>query len=981
MVRILALLVFPVLAIAFVSSCKTSSQDPGKQVQAPAPTRPSWAPAKRPLVFCRSQTKYNHYMNYVYNRTWIDRPLLFDRATGPGPTDPKPGYGGTLASFAQDIRISQTYGIDGLGMLLGYKRMAENGFETIDFVNRAAPQDFALLYEFSGDRSPVEEMVAYQAESIRRMLACKNSARLDGKILICSYVADSIPAEKWNTVLGRLRETVGDTFIFIADIACPWVEAYDKYCENGRSVPAAEARTIEDKLRAYLEATDGIMFALPTVVGDSTHYDRRAPKDFYDLFVIPLICKLRDDPAYSRKYFGAKVALAYVNHMSGVTKSDDGTKTLRYGFETAMRIRPDVINLPEWNEVNENTCFEPTVAKSFSTQRILKYYMHVLKDEAPAPNPGDDIAIPNLIVSYRPYLKLGEPLEIEVLNVPDSAAANSCDVRLWLRDMNGRVVKEFPPTSLSTTDLKDVTLRLPTEDVPDAELLRPVLEVRLGGGSALTFEEGLQPIHVRATWNWNYLWTKQPLRDLCHPGKSLFKAAGGDGLTLPVKGGRLQGVLACAENLAALEVLEEGEEMYGVGREKEYPSLDTHTLFLVTYQGKSGKPFTGKLSVNDASFELLPSPERGYAFHTRKDNAVFVNFKASIMGPPAGFFLAIPSKEISQGALVLDFNAIKGTIALRTACEFGMAALTGEDGVSVVVRPWTWLPDIPPRINSPEASFDIPFTPHVEDATYHMRAVTTSGKTYRSQPLVCRGTRSGEKTKLSVYSETRCKPVDVRVDKERIPDLAWEFNPLGGGVLPSRNAPRWNGQLGSAVLYGETFHSRSYPPETRQTAPTWETEDGAPCLKFDGVGTFVHFPAEAFPRGSFTIHFEFKPLSDGNQVLFTHHGSLIGSLTLRMDKGRLTATFVDTEVNEHRLDPEVSVPIGEWSVVDVMYNFHTFRIRVNGKEGKPVPLMARALYLGPCVFGGYPVYGEFYKGAPTFFRGYLRAFRISHRAD
>lgn len=969
----------PLLALMFFSSCVRERAMMREPME--SGTRPAWVPAKRPLVFSRSQTKYNHYRNYLYDRFFIDRPLFFDRATGPGPNDPQPGYGGTFASFAQDIRIAQMYGIDGLAVMLGYKHMAERGFETIAFVNRAAPQDFSLLIEFAGDQSPVEEIVAYQAESIRQALACKNSARLNGKILICSYGADTIPPEKWKTILSRLRETVGDTFIFLAAVGNPWVGTYNTYCKNGRNMPTAEAKTIEDQLRAYLEATDGIMFALPTVVSDSQYYDRRVPKDFYDQFVIPLFCKLRDDPKYSQKYFGVSVALAYVGHTTGVTKSDDGTKTLRYGFEAAMKIRPDVINLPEWNEMGENTCFEPTVAKSFSTQRILKYYMHVLKNEAPVPNPGDDTSIPNLVVSYRPYLKLGEPIVVEVLNVPDAAAGSMCAVRLWLQDTNGRVVKEFPAISLSTAELRDVTWSLPTEEIPDAEVLRPVLEVKLGRRPALRFKEGLQPIHVRATWNWNYLWTKQPLRDLCRPTQALFKSAESGRRTLPAKGGRLQGSFKCGENLSALEVLEEGEEIYGVGREKEYPSIDTHTLFWVTYQGKSGKPFTGKLTVNNASFELLPTADRGFTFHTRKDNAVFVNFKASILWPPFGFFLAVPRQDIAQGVLDLDFNAVKGTIALKTAQEIGIAALTGEDGVSVVVRPWTWLPDIPPRINLPEASFEIPFAPHAEDAVYHMRAVTVAGKTYRSQPLFCRGARSGDKIKLTVHSETRREPVDVLVAKERVPELVWEFSPRGGGVLPSLNAPRWNGQLGGAVRDGEPFHDHNYPVGTRLTAPEWVTEDGIACLKFDGVGTFMHFPAETFPRGSFTMHFEFKPLSAENQVLFTHHGHYIGSLTLLLDKGRITATFVDSEGNEHRLDPEISVPIGEWSAVDVIYDYRTFRVRVNGKDGKPVPLSARALYCVPSVFGGYPVDDEFDKGAPKFFKGYLKAFRIAHRAE
>jgi hypothetical protein len=934
--------------------------------------RPAWAPDKRPLVFSRSQTKYNYYKNYLNNRTWLDRPLLFDRALGPQPGDPAPGYGGTFASFRQDIDTAKTYGLDGLAVLLGYKRMAENGFATIDFTKQAAPENFSLLIEFSGDKSPAEDVVAYQAESIRRQLACPDAARLDGKIAITSYVADGIPPEKWREILAGLRREVGDSFVFLADVACPWVSAFDAFCKNNRVMPEDKAREVEASVRSYLETADGVMFNMPTVVSDDERYDRRPPRDFFENFVIPLFLKLRNDPAYAKKYFGVKLGLAYINHMSGVTKSEACTKTLRYGFETALRVRPDVMQLAEWNEVNENTCFMPTVAKSFSTQRILKYYMHVLRNEAPAPNPGDDISLPNLILSYRPYLRLGEPLEVEVLNIPDGTAAGEFSVGLELLDENGRTVKQFPGMKLPAAELKDVTWSLPTENFPDAEILRPVLTVKPPRGKTLRYAEGLQAMRIHTTWNIDYLCVKQPLRDLIQPQQAEFASTAEH---------RLRGAFACGENLAALEVLEDDGEIYGAGRENEYPSLDTHTLFRVYYQGKSGKPFTGKVTIKNTSFKFLPPPDRGLTFHSCKGDSVSVNFKASVVGPPVGFFLAVPKAEAAQGELDIDFNLLKGNIALKTALDYGMAALTGEDGISLVVQPWTWLPDIPARINAPKAEFDIPAALHEADAVYHMRAVTVAGKTWRSAPVIHRAPRSGQTTKLTVFSETRQQPVDIVVAKERVPDLTWDFNPAAGGVLPCRNSPRWNGQLGGAVQYGETFHSRAYPEGTVITAPAWATEDGFPCLKFDGRGNFAHFPTEAFPRGSFTLSFEIKPTSEENQVLFTHHGSLIGSLSLFLNKGAITGTFVDTKVKLHRLDPRISVKTGEWSKVEVIYDYRAFRVKVNGREGTSVPLSARALYMAPCVFGGRPGYEEFFPGAPRFFQGYLKAFGIAHGVE
>ena len=72
-----------------------------------------------------------------------------------------------------------------------------------------------------------------------------------------------------------------------------------------------------------------------------------------------------------------------------------------------MAARPDVILLPEWDEFNENTCFRPTVYGGTTTQRIMRYYEPDQRVD-PTPVPGDDTSIPNLILSARKCVTLGE---------------------------------------------------------------------------------------------------------------------------------------------------------------------------------------------------------------------------------------------------------------------------------------------------------------------------------------------------------------------------------------------------------------------------------------------------------------------------------------------------------------------------------------------------------------------------------------------
>src|SRR5690606_25445501 len=131
---------------------------------------------------------------------------------------------------------------------------------------------------------------------------------------------------------------------------------------------------------------------------------------------------------------------------------------LRRSFEAAMAGSPDFIIIPEWDEQNEHTSLRPTVDNSFASQRIVKHYMRQARGLPPAPNPGDDPAIANLIVSYRKVLVLGESLEIEILNVPDSQASQNLTVTVELSDADGQLVHRFPPARLSTQKLHDVTL-------------------------------------------------------------------------------------------------------------------------------------------------------------------------------------------------------------------------------------------------------------------------------------------------------------------------------------------------------------------------------------------------------------------------------------------------------------------------------------------------------------------------------------------
>src|SRR5262249_36929543 len=149
------------------------------------------------------------------------------------------------------------------------------------------------------------------------------------------------------------------------------------------------------------------------------------------------------------------------------THSPDCTRRLRRTMELAIAAGADFIDMPEWNEDNENTCVQPTVASGTAHQRIMAYYMHRLRHEPPVPNPGQDLAGPNLLLTYRRILKLGGPLVFEILNVPDSDARKPYTVRLWLRDHRGKPLRDFPLATFVPAELKESRFSIATEDLAD----------------------------------------------------------------------------------------------------------------------------------------------------------------------------------------------------------------------------------------------------------------------------------------------------------------------------------------------------------------------------------------------------------------------------------------------------------------------------------------------------------------------------------
>ncbi len=933
-------------------------------IRAAADSRQALTP--RPLVFSRSQMKYPLGRNYYHQ--WNDRPLLVDRkyrVASPYPT-PLPSYRRTL----QEVK---KYDIDGLAFFPETTRRMSM-FEAHE---KAGIQGVGLLPEFLPGNDA--DATATKIEILKTALAHPAVPRIDGKVLVTSYAASSLDPEEWKALLATLRKEVGDTFLFLPSL--PHVAYLRKAYLAGEPIPRAEVEKQRDVLRAYLDVCDGIYFNYPAAFKRKDHsFD----DEFYRGVFIPVFKSVLSEPKYRKKYLGLS---AYRSHMSperGNSLHEDGTRTLRRSFEAAMEARPDVIVLPEWDEQNENTSFRPTLYGGRSTERILRYYMSRIKNQAPTPLPGDDLGLPNLILSSRKAVTLGERAMFELLNVPDSTREERYSAELKLEDPAGGVVHTFPAVEFDAGQLQEHRFHLPTETLPDAAALVPALTVRDYKGQDINFQNGFHHLAIRATWNWDHLFVKQALRDMLRPEEATFalekqegKNAGKDGAFF------LTGSALSPEPLALVEVLGDDDEVYAVDPSDEFFRNDpTKELLAIDFRSLNRQQIKGTLSLENATAHWFVNGRPVPAETTGEETgSQYIPLKRPASVHQRWIYLALPKADLANAVLGFDIEGQgKFTIPVRKVFREKMVAHGFGGGLHLSLRPYRRQIDMPVSLNSRKTKFRVRVWPEIPTEQFHLRLTSVSGKTYRSRPILQPSPGTPEKKALRIFSQTQRKGLDVEVAARRIPSLAYQFAPRRGAVLlTDAGQPFWatlggfsNSTTGRGTVNG--LFGKKYPPDPKRSDPAWvEDKDGQAGLEFDGQGTYLELPREALPsHGAFNLSFDVKPKNGDDQYLMVNgtvtrqHG-----LALQIRDGKLHASFLDSDWQSHRWQTELPVPPGVWSSIRVLADFESIAITV-GENSESFPLNRPAFNVG------FTVFGANWKGKA--FAGRLRNLKIEHNS-
>lgn len=807
-----------------------------------------------------------------------------------------------------------------------------------DGMEHSPVTDFNLVpiaYSKSEDGSDFSKWFGYAVRSSRAL-------RHEGKAVILSYCfSNKNDPVRVKMKMDRMRREFGDTFKFICDISKQLANT-DSTLADGCVKPATMAGW-KELARSYLRVCDGVaVFNAYSVVGFEGPARNRVFNTIHYEGVAKAMREVLDEPEFKgRKLFALGACYAHDNStIQFWTASEDGLRTITESMRIAMSADPDIILLPEWDEYNENTCVGPTLLNGLTTRRLMNFYQSQIKRRVLAPLPGDDCAMPNLVVSCRRNASPGERLLVDVLNVPDGSWKGGVAVKVDVLGDGNEVVFAYPWQRASAAAL--VHLRFPIDSAALAEKARaPRLRVSWrGNGRGGVVEDGLSPIELQLANAWCLKEVHQPIRDLAPV--SLGR--------MTLKDGVLDVALSCREPIRFVHVLANGEIQRVIGRPgsvaDRFREDETHAVFQVygTCAGHDDRSkFAYRVSgVSEAEWLDWHGAHTGLEFRTDW---------LSHTGDP--YFLRIPKIDVATAVLHVDFDGyFKGDIPLDVPYEEGAAMRSGSKDSQFCVTRFRRQARYPSVLNACEAAFVHPVDRDRPSMAYVVQVVTMSGKTWRSG--ACIEEASSPQTTARVFDWMSGELRDIRLPTVRVPCVEYDLAPRTGTYLPTKDrllrfATVLGGRYTPLTLWNRTSYSGTDFPETYRAmdgkadkVPKRVHEvDGSWSLAFDGKDDIIAFPWECIPQNSaYCIGMEINPRAvDGNRLLLTAKGLIRAEI----EDGVVVVSACGAVVQSNRL----LVP-GIWQRLEIIHTGRALVVRVDGHETS-VAARLPATFMSPAV--------------------------------
>lgn len=964
-----------------------------------------------PVMWCTSKM-------FLTEKRWLDQPLFKSRELYELSSSQY-----KMPGVAKNLELLRETGLDGFGMFVNLDITEK----AVDMIGKYSTKDYPLYCMPTlcpeGAYGPLTRQ--------HLVFLAKHPAvlRFEGKPVFSSYGGDTKTPQQIADYIAEIKKLSGSDCCYLHAVGSLRVsiDPYHYYMENNGRVPASVILKWYDKLTEYLEVSGGIKFA-----NRLTYRDMRYNTEYYDKVILPLVSAAVAQKKFcGKKLFQFQIMTGYDGFLGNQTLCHDGTKTFRKAYDLAMKYPVDIILQFEWDETNEDTSIQPMICRPMAYQRIIKYYTDTMKKIPLQPRKGDDLSLPNLIVSQLRQYVPGSPFEVELLNVPDSPEKLEYTVDLEMLGHNGKVFWKAGNLKFDTSKLQDHNLYIPPDVMAQQRCALPRLTIRYKGKTRL-IGEGMPFTAIRATTKNDYLYLCTPVRNLMFPDKPSVSIK-------PVsKNGMISEFTVDADlkfsghPLQAVDVVNNSYDIFSHDPKNEYLQNDPDRRnyrfswqYLNSNKGGPGSMWITQnfdLKGTDSGIFFGPTKEPGrnylinYSALYRQipwDSTIF-DPKSYAGLPHNTYVFSVKKADIDKAVFTVSGKRLTGpykdkpftwSVPLKDLGKYGIKTKVFSDGLQfgldTIYRPERQ----PMPLMSESAKFKNTILSDIPEGILSVRAISRDGMVWWSKPYSVSSDKN-KKQEIQVY-DRKNGFYSIQVEKNRIPRIVYRFDPEHSGDTLITDAGReFFASIGAhnTISIGFQGQSHSYGSAPRIIhrdmngngrdnciAPEWvKLPDGKSALRFTGKpNAFVNFPPGSFPhKNGYTVEFDVLPEEvDRDQVyLGMYSGTALTGFRLRTEKGKFavdfqnrrphdkTSAFSPQDTRISKLGPEE----GKWNHIRFRYDGHAVYLSVNNGPEDALPFSGITRNLNSSVFAGDGSKGA--DGRPRFFKGLLRSFSIIHTA-
>ncbi len=964
-----------------------------------------------PVLWCTSKM-------FLTEKRWLDQPLFKSRELYEiGPSQYK------MPGVAKNLELLKETGLDGFGMFVNLDITKD----TVDMIGKYSTPDYPLYCMPTlcpeGAYGPLEKQ---HLDFLARHPAV---LRFQGKPVYSSYGGDSKTPREIADYIAKIKKLSGSDCCYIHAVGSLRVstDPYHYYMENNGRVPASVILKWFDKLTEYLEVAGGIRFA-----NRLTYRDMRYNVEYYDKVILPLVsAAVAQEKFRGKKLFQFQIMTGYDAFLGNQTLCHDGTKTFRKAYELALKYPIDIILQFEWDETNEDTSIQPMICRPMAYQRIIKYYTDTMKNIPLKPRAGDDLSLPNLIVSQLRQYVPGSPFEVELLNVPDSQEKIDYTVDLELLGHEGKPFWSSRGLKFDSSKLQDHNLYVPSDIMAQQRCAVPRLTIRYKGNTKVICE-GMPFTAIRATTKNDYLYLCTPVRNLMFPEKPAAS------ITPIAKNGMISEYAIEADlnfpghKLQAVDVVNNSYDIFSYDPKNEYLQSDhERQSYRFSWQylnSEKGGPGSIKveqkfdLKGTDSGIFFAPTkePRRNYLINysvlyrqIKWDSTIFDPSSWVGLGHNTYVF-SVKKNEIDKAVFTVFGKRLTGpykdqtftwSVPLKNLGKYGIQTKVLFDGLQfgldTIYRPERQ----PLPLMTEQVKFKNRILSDIPEGILAFRAISRDGRVWWSKPYAV-SRDENQKHEVQVYDREKGF-YPIQVEKNRIPQIVYSFDPeRSGDTLVTDAGREFFASIGAhnTISIGFQGQSHSYGSAPRIIhrdmnkdgrdnciAPEWvKLPDGKYALRFTGKpNAFVNFPPGTFPhKNGYTLEFEVFPEEIGRDQTYLgmYGGTALTGFRLRTEKGKFVVDFQHRRPHDRKsafspLDTRYSKlgPVaGKWNRIRFRYDGKAVYLSVNGGEEDALPFTGITRNLNASCFAGDGSKNA--DGSSRCFKGLLRSFSIIHTA-